>query len=605
MSVQFAPNNNTVGKLLFTGRTKDLDEIFNYLLEGRCVALYGERRGGKTLTLVTLHAVINGDINKYQQDLTDHTLRAAITGWQASLTKYTAIFVSIQGPREEAALLNRMLDECRKVGLVPPAPAPTPAPPAKHHGGAAKPQPPAPTPPANIEALLKDLQAKLAQTDRKLVILMDEMEALVEYPEGVGGALAELFANRVSYPDIYYVHAGSYKWLERVYTPGSNFTHLEAKYLSEITKDDLVNFLLNPLSEMSVKNLIATLVGGKPFYAQYLGLAAAGKKPLTEEELLENGAYASLREQIDRNIYKENGLDADSKKILAALAHHPRVSKRWLARRLNLSEVDVSNKLFKLVEFGTVYRTQSWFEQAVGWVKQRLGRGTPPAPHGSRFAIVGKFIERYGKEKIDDPTRTYYPMYLRLLLRFAGAAGLVALGIFLYFYTHPDPERKRFPIKDGEVELEIPPSLEDAEQGDMQVTFINSGAQNIEQLKLFFDSDHIVYVYNKDGSNVVPFANVEAHKKKMETLSYRVPPGPEKTMTSRFSAPDQPTNEFVIKRRLVPLKRYVVILSPLLTLVGLILPWKDWGLLSGALGKLTGGGESKPKADAETKKEEE
>ncbi len=582
MSIEFAPNNNKVGKLLFTGRTKDLDEIFNYLLAGRCVALYGERRGGKTLTLETIQAIISGDINKYEKDLADQTLRAAVPGWQAKLVKYSAIFISLLGTRTEGELLLRLLETCRQVGLVPPASSL-----AASGKGAIK-RAAASTQPKTVEELLKLVQVKLKQVDRSLVILMDEMEVLGTYLNNSGGALAELFGDRINYPDIYYVHAGSYKWRERVDSPGSNFTHLEAKYLSQISRNDLITFLLKPLNDDTVKNSIAKLTGGKPLYAQYLGQAAVDNRLLTEEELLENSVYASLREQISDNIFKERGLDEGSKKILAALAHHPHVRRKWLSRRLKLNEPEVANRLHKLVEFGTIYRSQSHLENIITEFKQllRSGRGADTAIFGNRYAIVGKFIERYGREQFDDPARSS-PFYLSAL-RWAGALGMLALAIVLYFYTHPGSERKRFPLRDGVVELEVPSSVEDDEQGALQVSFRNPGPQTVDSLKLVFDSDHIVY--NRGGSYTVPFEKVEAGNTKIETISYRVLPGLQDKLDSRFSAADQISHSFEIRRRMVPLKKYIVILSPLSALIGLLIPWKDWASLLGALRQLVGGG---------------
>lgn len=76
--LKFAPNNNEASKLLFTGRTKDLEKIFNFILSGNCVALYGERKSGKTLTLKIIQAIINGDIKSYENSLVDHTLYNAL-----------------------------------------------------------------------------------------------------------------------------------------------------------------------------------------------------------------------------------------------------------------------------------------------------------------------------------------------------------------------------------------------------------------------------------------------------------------------------------------------------------------------------------------------
>ena len=61
-------------KSLFCGRLNDLTQLLGYISEGQSVALFGERRIGKTLLLWFLRDIINGDIQNYRHQLFDEQL---------------------------------------------------------------------------------------------------------------------------------------------------------------------------------------------------------------------------------------------------------------------------------------------------------------------------------------------------------------------------------------------------------------------------------------------------------------------------------------------------------------------------------------------------
>jgi hypothetical protein len=572
MPQPFAPNNNFVSKFLFAGRTRDLEDIFNYLLAGNSVALYGERRGGKTLTLEVIQSIINEKIYDYQDQLADPTLVQALTNWKNKLTNFKAVFISLQGTRKEDELLVRFLEQAKRLGLIPEGQL------AK---GQNKPLP------KTVEGLLGLIQTVLHKNNQRLVILLDEMEVLGDFPKDVGGALAETFANSVAYPNISYVHAGSYQWRERVYSPGSNFTHLEAKYITTISERDIIDVLLQSLPAEDKKSFIADMTGGKPLYAQYLGKAAYEEHPLTENDLLENSAYTSFREQIERNIFKEKGVDESSQRILAALAYHPNVTKRWLAKKLKLNEVDVGNRLNKLTQFGTIHKCEkkSGLPLRVPvWIKKRLrenpGRRSG-VPWDDSYVIVGRFIERYGKEICDDPTRKEYgrapkPLTEHLIpaARWAMMIVMMSLGVGLFLYTHPDSNTRSSPISNVLVTIDFPGSLETDEEGTLHVAVTNANNHTVEAIRLLFDSDSIRF--NKSGLSSISFAKIESGETANEEINYRVLSGRSDLLESRVSIPNQNHFSFGINRRKLPLKKYSILLTSILTLLGLLIPGKSW-----------------------------
>ena len=63
-------------KYLVCGRSKEIEELIKYLSKGRSIALYGERRIGKSSLLYLLKDILNGSINSYLADLIDLDLNA-------------------------------------------------------------------------------------------------------------------------------------------------------------------------------------------------------------------------------------------------------------------------------------------------------------------------------------------------------------------------------------------------------------------------------------------------------------------------------------------------------------------------------------------------
>ena len=78
-------------KRLICGRTNDLRALLNHIYAGKSVALFGERRIGKTSILYLIRDIVNGRITQYQDKLFDETLRQAVpdlsprgeNNWQA------------------------------------------------------------------------------------------------------------------------------------------------------------------------------------------------------------------------------------------------------------------------------------------------------------------------------------------------------------------------------------------------------------------------------------------------------------------------------------------------------------------------------------------
>lgn len=532
--MKFAPNNNEASKVLFTGRTKNIEEIFKFILSGNCVALYGERKSGKTLTLEIIQEIINGNIEDYENNLIDQTLYNAIPRWKKQFIVYKAIYVSFHGIRTEEELVNKFIDEVRRV---------EPFLSSNLHRQ------------DRLNIILGKLQISLLENNQRLIVLLDEMEILGDFEQG--DAIAELFCDRKNYSKIFFVHTGSYLWRERVSSKGSLFTHLESCYLKSIDENDMENYLLKPLSN-DEKLIVTEMSGGKPLYAQYMAkiISESGALP-SENELLRN---TNIGTHIERNIYKEKRLDNDTKNILAALAYHSDRTEDWIAKKLKINAIITRSKITNLVKFGTVSESKG------------------------KYRIVGKLIERYGKEITDDPCRADYleppksPIKRATpVIRWVLALTMLILAITLYSYTNPPVDSKTFDLNGGVVILNVPTSVEANEKGKLIISFSNNKSTPVESIKILFQSPDIQY--DKDGRNSITFSNINPQETNHGSINYWVQSGNIKSRIKTevfIISGDEESFSYEINRRSLPLKQYAPILSVILTILSILIPGKYW-----------------------------
>jgi hypothetical protein len=551
METKFSPNNPKASKYLFTGRTKDLKKIINFIQSENCVGVFGERKSGKTLTLEILDAIISGEIEKFEDKLIDEKLAETIPEWKHQFADYKSIFISLFGTRNEEELVNEFVNNIKDR-------FPTFLEQADNQRNGYT---------IRLNDLLNKIHKIFSKNNQKLVILLDEMEILEDYQNDDGIAIAEMFCNRNKYPSFIFVHAGSYQWKERALSPGSLFTHLEPLYLQSIDTNDMINFLLKPLRTKDKKQFVAEMSGSKPLYVQYIGKAIyEADRKISIDELSKN---ESLCGQIKQNIFEERRLDSGSKQILAALAHHPNVTGSWIAKKLSLNEKEAKRKLKTLERFGTASKSLN------------------------KYQIVGKFIEIYGKESSDDPCHKDFGLppktikeRLIPIIRWAVMFVFLILALILYRYTHPSYVLKIFNFPELKVEIECPRSLESEENGELKVSVSNMCNKSINSLTLLFNSTDIRY--NKDGRNTIELRNIDPNHTVHTKIHYHVHSGDSKNLKSDISISELKSlsSSFEINRRALPLKSYNPIFSILLALVGFIIPWKNWGMLPSIISKV-------------------
>lgn len=520
----FAPNNFARSKPLFTGRTRDLEHIFRFIEQGKCVALYGERRGGKSLTLWAVHAIINGDIEDYKNTLIDERFLGALPDWGHRLKQFKAVLISLAGTSNEKELLQKLLDELHELGIeICPLPG-------------------------SLRVLLDKLQRKLSEDGQKLVILVDEMDLLDQYKSDII-SVSQAFCNREKHSDLIFVHAGSYGWKEHV-SGSVIFRHLGSYYLDGIDESDMLEFLLKPLQGHDMKSFVVKMSGNRPMYAQYIGEAVYESGRLLSKDELKEGD--SLCDQIQQSIYYDEMLDNGSKNILAMLAYHPNSTSGWIASRLRLSRATVKKKIRNLERFGAISKSKR------------------------KYRVVGDFIEAYGKEICDDPSRRW-----PLVIRFIIALLVVLSALYLYSYAHPSRETEIFRADSCTITIEHPKSVENGEKGKLNISVRNASNTSINLLDLSFDSECIAFsTHDGTGKNALSFSNLKPYMGYSGIIEYRVRQCRGGKLGNRITGWDGATEigpfPWEINRRSLPLKRFSPFLNIVLLVLGPLVPGKHW-----------------------------
>jgi len=95
----------------FCGQSKEFSKLIEWISSACHIAVFGERRIGKTLLLMMLNDVINGDINKYEENLIDTNFKEKLKIWQKKLREYIAVLLDFQGIRSEEEIINRIYNK--------------------------------------------------------------------------------------------------------------------------------------------------------------------------------------------------------------------------------------------------------------------------------------------------------------------------------------------------------------------------------------------------------------------------------------------------------------------------------------------------------------
>lgn len=551
-------------KQLITGRTDDIATFLDHIALGHSIALFGERRIGKTSLLFLLRDIIMGQVEHYRSNLVDLTLKSALDTLKAKVPPQTrAIHLNLLpvSKYEQETLARTIHSALCNQGLLP--------------------APPSGATPATIPEVFQKLQA--APGSGRIVILFDEMECLQDFPDGEQIARNLRWAIE-SCPRICMVFAGAEGWHRQIKEKTSPLVHnVHTYYLKTPSRFPVETYLVRDLLGPSLPpqyesgEMIRTVMGwtqSKAFYVQAIcetiteRYGGRGQVPDDWQEAVKERVFES-RGPVLRDFYAGHNLDALTKSILALLANRPGLTVKQVAERLGYPAKVIGEKMSDLVSLAKVSK-----------------QGT------EEYCIVGTLIEAWGKQHLEMPSvKSPWPQRFR----WAAALLLIALAVGVYFYTHPGLQTFVFPMPGGTVTIQMPASLEQGETGNALVSVQNTSSQTAAAIHIFLSSPGIDYQLG--GTNQLTFDGLVAGEKRSVQPTYAVvgtDATPSGVLTSQVLIRQDHTTTaisrtFPITRRVLSLQQFWIPLSSLLAVLGAFINGKDLRqLLTGLISFLQG-----------------
>ncbi len=558
--MRFTPKDIDGSQKTFTGRTSKISEILGVISQGKNVALFGERQIGKTLLLKMIRDIINGGVDT--SELIDEKLQAAIPNWEPQYQEYRSLYFSVQGCANEEIMLDNFLYELRvQIGMNFDDDSIV-----DQDGNSLRPEP------KSMTELFRTLSATLPHT-QKMLILMDEMETLEKFPNG--DTLADVFRTvNLDRLNLKFVYTGSYNWRERIYiqqqqTTGapSPWNHLTHVYLNRIDVQDAKKYLLYPLAEQfnyqevdnELSNKIIEWSGCKPLLVQFIGDELSKESTLGDlhdiEEKLLNAD--EIETYIRESVLEEKELKDHDSTVLKFLCHKPRSSVGKISHFLGISYEKIKRRIayFDQNHFGTLYQQDN------------------------TYRINGSLIERYGQERygLEEIVPPPKPLWKKVAPWILMVVFFVSASV-LYLYAHPSKESREFPFPDSMVIIDhIPLTVEEYESGTFPVSVKNSGKKAIDSLTVVFSSSDVRY--DKEGSNLLFFKDIQPGEVKSQEISFRIPSGKKVSLKSDVYLQGQPgaSFDFVVSLRMIPFKRFGDFWHWILGILGILFP--SWDLL--------------------------
>jgi hypothetical protein len=372
-------------KALLCGRTEDITTLIDHVAQGQSMAMFGERRIGKTSVLYLLRDIINGSNGSivdyqtetdYQAKLIDSDLKNKIADLQAKIPHYKSFYIDFQTFQryDFEEFVRRLYKRGEELDLL-----------------------------ASSELLpnYRDIDIfdtlNAASDQGRLVVLIDEIEVLENFPSQERMKVVSNLSRATTYPNLCFIIAGAENWYDTLKDDSSPLSRvLKTHPLPAPSQSSTVLHLIRePLehylpSQGSVDEVVATVqdwTGCKPFYVQTV--CASVVKIYQEQNQLPPDWKTRVRKEIYKNtarevlkqFYGHENIDVLAQDILALLANLPNLTAEKITDDLGYDrQIEViQERLNDLVTFDKI--------------RQQDGK----------YHIVGTLIEEWGLEHKEIP----------------------------------------------------------------------------------------------------------------------------------------------------------------------------------------------------------
>jgi len=531
-------------KCLICGRTNDIARLLQYVSHGHSLAIFGERRIGKTSLLYLTRDIINRSITTYQNQLIDNSLKNAITNLKNQVSGCMAVYMSLQAlPTVEdfAKYIYRKVQDDTPPGYW-------------NQSSIFLNQ-------ITLSETFKLIDSQLKINNDRLIILIDEIEDLLENSDSQSDG-QQVFKNIrdiiQSCPRITFVLAGAEYWYKQIKNRTSpvvnNVTQFYLKspessaVENSLIKLPLSQYIPNSLNLYLVTKAIMKWTEGKAYYVQAACQIVtefyASNQQLTEnwQDEVENEIHESTRITLDY-FYENENLDNTSKQILALIANKPGLKVKEISQILGHSSKKISDLIQDL--------------ELLEQVSKQV----------DKYYIVGTLIESWGKKTQDIPKNTHQRSQIFKLM---SITFMILLILLLYFYTNPKTTKFDCTISEGKVVVEVPSSLEADEKGKAKIKFINTSSAKVDSIVITLKSDDIEYKENK--TNRLQIKSIDTNEENYREMSF-VSTNTMSSSTFKSQVIVTQDNKisnkcnFEISVRRLPIKKNLVWINPLLMII--------------------------------------
>ncbi|MBD3343268.1 MAG: hypothetical protein GF353_29500, partial [Candidatus Lokiarchaeota archaeon] len=217
----------------FCGRTQQFNQLITWITTGDHIAIFGERKIGKTLLQLMLNDVINGLITRYESELIDKNFQKYLLLWKKDLANFISIYVDLQGTYSESEINSRIMAQLNKLNenqlnfnIQTPIDNNT-----------------------RFEHILQHVSDNCRKINKHFVILFDEMEELgTDNFIDSDSITKKLRMACIHFDNLVFICAGSFNWLERIgHKESSPLNQYRECYLGPINHDDAKKFLITPI----------------------------------------------------------------------------------------------------------------------------------------------------------------------------------------------------------------------------------------------------------------------------------------------------------------------------------------------------------------------
>lgn len=412
----YSTSDSVACKRMICGRLQDVQKILRLLTGGHSIALFGEKRIGKTLTLYIVRDFLNGTLFSYHHELIDKELSEWILE-QSSVPpnpdlSHNSTYISLQEmPNNAYELIGAISSKLLGPGV-----------------------------PRSIT--LPQLFAHSTFRNKRYVILIDEIEHLLR-PDFSGADLVfGQFRSAIEQcPDVNFVFAGQDNWVREVTTGTSPISgNCHQVFLCAPRATSLRKYLLDaPLrntvqdsqERQGIVSRIMEETGGKPFYCQIIAFEIA-----EGQSELDAFSKASDRTKELESFFKDP--PHPGAEILAFLAYCPGTQTRRLVSVIGADSHEIRKALHELESLGKISQI------------------------GGKYHINGALFQRWGQQYLPRPILVRRQRhFVRPIVTFA----LVLLLAFTYFYSHPLAHEMRSDGSDLSMVVSLPGSVEANESG--------------------------------------------------------------------------------------------------------------------------------------------